>query len=397
MPQLRVAKGASQGETRALPKRVTRLGRGGDIDPNDRQASRHHAEVSYFDELYFLKDVGSRNGTFLNGERLQPNQEVALSQGDVIRIGETEFVFEQATSGGSPKADAAVPTPGAPGAAGPLPAQEPGDSARKDFIRRASSARQQAPRDWPLPPPVPCPCASSPRTHEVIEGTQGRVEEEQAGALIAQGWWAPALGIHEDYVDDIFRPLSCSSPVGLYATDGGLLIQSRALGGGEKLRVGLSLAHQMVYISCATLWFLIRLPLYLLCVPFQLLTLNFSAFTTLYSALLSPVAIVFAVVRWAQALKELLLLLSCVCRGRDYYWVTRGWQPMAPNLATLSKGDVSELHLLRARPQSRIVSAQSMLYLLGLGVVAYYLQGLIPWMGTVAYASLFSLVFMLII
>lgn len=36
----------------------------------------------------------STNGTFVNGSRVSPNQEVALKSGDVIRISDEEFEFK---------------------------------------------------------------------------------------------------------------------------------------------------------------------------------------------------------------------------------------------------------------------------------------------------------------
>ncbi|WP_157335909.1 FHA domain-containing protein [Paenibacillus lutrae] len=55
--------------------------------------SRVHAEIIRMTEGYAVKDLNSRNGTFLNGERISPYQSVYLSDGDVIRIVHTEFIF----------------------------------------------------------------------------------------------------------------------------------------------------------------------------------------------------------------------------------------------------------------------------------------------------------------
>src|SRR5215210_5796967 len=58
----------------------------------DPFASRVHAEVRREGDLYFLQDLGSANGTYYNGSRLE--RTVALTHGGRIQIGETEIVFK---------------------------------------------------------------------------------------------------------------------------------------------------------------------------------------------------------------------------------------------------------------------------------------------------------------
>jgi hypothetical protein len=52
--------------------------------------SRRHAVVSVANGVYVLRDLQSQNGTFVNGHRIA---EQPLSDGDRIRIGNTELVF----------------------------------------------------------------------------------------------------------------------------------------------------------------------------------------------------------------------------------------------------------------------------------------------------------------
>lgn len=54
------------------------------------KASRVHAEIRYDGERFILKDLGSTNGTYHNGNRAT---EHTLSFGDVIRVGRTEMRF----------------------------------------------------------------------------------------------------------------------------------------------------------------------------------------------------------------------------------------------------------------------------------------------------------------
>jgi len=67
-----------------------------DLDTFDQEAkvSRRHARVIYREGKYFLEDLGSTNGTFLNrGRRLLPGTPQLLSDGDEIIVGKTFLRF----------------------------------------------------------------------------------------------------------------------------------------------------------------------------------------------------------------------------------------------------------------------------------------------------------------
>ncbi len=59
----------------------------------DQQASSHHAEIRPDAQGYLLVDANSRNGTFVNEQRLMPQTPRLLISGDVIRIGETRLTY----------------------------------------------------------------------------------------------------------------------------------------------------------------------------------------------------------------------------------------------------------------------------------------------------------------
>jgi len=77
-----------------LQDRVT-IGRrsSNDIVLDDTLCSRDHAVVFEFEESFKIRDLGSHNGTFVNGKKVS---ETVLREGDEIRIGNSTLVFSRA-------------------------------------------------------------------------------------------------------------------------------------------------------------------------------------------------------------------------------------------------------------------------------------------------------------
>ena len=59
-----------------------------DITLSDGTISRIHAELQYTTHNFLLKDLGSSNGTFVNGGQLQPQTATEIKIGDMISLGE---------------------------------------------------------------------------------------------------------------------------------------------------------------------------------------------------------------------------------------------------------------------------------------------------------------------
>jgi len=83
-----------EGQSIALTSPVTTIGRSSDcqIVLTDPNVSRRHAEIRRIGEGYSLIDLGSTNGTEVNGQHIA---ETALMNGDVIGVGQTQLTFER--------------------------------------------------------------------------------------------------------------------------------------------------------------------------------------------------------------------------------------------------------------------------------------------------------------
>ena len=95
--QLTMRSGPTPGKTFPLEREEIHLGRdlANEIAISDPEISRRHARFFLRDENIYVEDLGSTNGTFLNGERISTPQQ--LRSGDVITFGENiVVVFEKA-------------------------------------------------------------------------------------------------------------------------------------------------------------------------------------------------------------------------------------------------------------------------------------------------------------
>ncbi len=96
MPRLIVKATPSHGDSVVELSRLrTTIGRSArnDLCVEDPFASRLHAEVRSRGDSYWLSDLGSANGTLLNGSRMTTPMQ--LQDRDVIRIGETEIEYSE--------------------------------------------------------------------------------------------------------------------------------------------------------------------------------------------------------------------------------------------------------------------------------------------------------------
>ena len=83
-----------QGRLIAVDRAVILVGRGSDCDAvitGSKKISRRHCCVVQVDESYYVRDLGSMNGVWLNGNKV--NREAILKSGDCLCIGDVEFLF----------------------------------------------------------------------------------------------------------------------------------------------------------------------------------------------------------------------------------------------------------------------------------------------------------------
>ena len=97
MASLFVIQGADQGKRFELKSKSMALGRdhSNPIRLHDTEVSRRHAEVRQVDTTFRIVDLGSANGTYVNG---QPVDQSPLNSGDRLQLGQTVMLFNEGGS-----------------------------------------------------------------------------------------------------------------------------------------------------------------------------------------------------------------------------------------------------------------------------------------------------------
>src|SRR5690606_24563874 len=106
--RLVVRRGPQPNQSYELNKDIITIGRDitNDIVINDPEASRHHMRLTRGAGGFTLEDLGSTNGTFINGQRLTGAK--PLSPGDMIGMGETVTLAYERVSGAGAEAQPAA-------------------------------------------------------------------------------------------------------------------------------------------------------------------------------------------------------------------------------------------------------------------------------------------------
>lgn len=182
--QLVVRKGPKVGETFLLEAFTLTIGRDpmSDIILNDPEISRQHARITKTESGYEIQDLGSTNGTFIDGERLgaesaalQPGQQLAMGSGVSLTVeaasedAGSEELLDSADATMVEEADAAEEEVGA---------SEPYDVPQADYFE---------PEEYKEPAPVASPPqqrpAASPPAYQAAQPSPPLVptpDEEEA-------------------------------------------------------------------------------------------------------------------------------------------------------------------------------------------------------------------------
>ena len=106
MPQLTLVLGRKPVQVYNLDQNRVRIGReaGVDIIIDNPGVSRLHAELRKEGDGWTVTDMGSANGTFLNGQKISATQ--LIKAGDEIGLGKFSLLFEKALAAPAPAATA---------------------------------------------------------------------------------------------------------------------------------------------------------------------------------------------------------------------------------------------------------------------------------------------------
>ncbi len=98
MPNLYVQTPGNKNFTFEVSKSETTIGRElkNDLILDDPRVSRMHAVVVKSDSGTILRDLGSGNGTFVNGHRIQPNIDFKLKNDDQVKLGSCTITYQEA-------------------------------------------------------------------------------------------------------------------------------------------------------------------------------------------------------------------------------------------------------------------------------------------------------------
>jgi len=107
--KLRVAEGKNAGRVIQVTRGKFFVGRAEDchLRPRSDLVSRHHCVILVEEGFAAVRDFGSKNGTFVNGERIRSEQE--LKSGDRLTVGTLNLEVELAAGGDAAKKPKAEP------------------------------------------------------------------------------------------------------------------------------------------------------------------------------------------------------------------------------------------------------------------------------------------------
>lgn len=212
--RLIVRRGPTPNQVFDLTRDVITLGRdiSNDLVVNDAEVSRAHLRLTRGIDGYTIADLGSTNGTFINGQRLVGSR--PLNNGDQIGLGETVTLgYERVRAGSSPAAPTAevgyAPQSPAPSPSPYAPPQTPytppaspqtPPPQQPSYTPGYGPASQQPPQPQQSPAPQDYPAPSYGAAYQPAPGMQqpydyayGQPEEEPRSNTLR--WVAIGCGV----------------------------------------------------------------------------------------------------------------------------------------------------------------------------------------------------------
>ena len=188
--QLTVRSGPNPGKSYILDKEELKIGRStlADIMIEDMEVSREHARLVAQAGGFVIEDLGSTNGTFVDGQRLIGPH--LLRNGETIGSGENiRLVYEPVVD-----LDATVvPPPAMPSGARTTPASQPSPQAQQ------AVPPYQPPQKTPYQPTAPAPAQQYPpppeyQARQAPPPPEGEDVFEEEAPLISWRWVAGGFG-----------------------------------------------------------------------------------------------------------------------------------------------------------------------------------------------------------
>ncbi len=111
MPKLQIVRPDGSQTDHEITEETLTIGRAPDnIFPiDDVSVSSHHAQIAPSAGIFLLTDLGSTNGTTVNGTELQPQTEYTLKAGDRVRFGHVDSIFDPENAQSAPQELPAAP------------------------------------------------------------------------------------------------------------------------------------------------------------------------------------------------------------------------------------------------------------------------------------------------
>jgi hypothetical protein len=124
-PALLCTEGMLAGQRFVITAEGLRIGReaGNEVHIDDTGVSRQHARVLLHNGAVWVQDAGSRNGIFVNGERVPDHKQMKV--GDKLAVGAHAFEVVPPAAAPAARPAAPAPAPARPSASKPAPAAAP--------------------------------------------------------------------------------------------------------------------------------------------------------------------------------------------------------------------------------------------------------------------------------